>query len=289
MALSSSYANPSPLFVATPPVKKRRDQSGFSLVELSIVLVILGLLTGGILAGQSLIRAAELRSISTDTQRYQTAISSFRDKYFAMPGDMRNAVRFWGAQAGATTDGTDSTCTALTTAATGTATCNGDGNGRVGDGTHEMHRFWQHLANAGLVEGSYTGIAGPGGAITVIPGLNAPRSKLSNGGFGFSYLDFPGGDVATYGLNYGHVLWFGASTNSGSRTQVQILKPEEAWNIDTKMDDGKPASGKIIGRPDPSGFGTAASCVTSANQNDLTGDYRLLNTALACALMIRVD
>lgn len=56
---------------------------GFSLVELSIVLVILGLLTGGILAGQSLIRAAELRAVSTEYSRYATAVQSFRDKYFA--------------------------------------------------------------------------------------------------------------------------------------------------------------------------------------------------------------
>lgn len=64
---------------------------GFSLVELSIVLVILGLLTGGILAGQSLIRAAELRSVTTEYGRWVTAMHSFRDKYMAIPGDMRDA------------------------------------------------------------------------------------------------------------------------------------------------------------------------------------------------------
>lgn len=68
---------------------------GFSLVELSIVLVILGLLTGGILAGQSLIRASELRSVSTELQRYSSAIYSFRDQYMALPGDMLNATSFW--------------------------------------------------------------------------------------------------------------------------------------------------------------------------------------------------
>lgn len=71
---------------------------GFSLVELSIVLVILGLLTGGILAGQSLIRAAELRSVSTEQSRWVTAANSFRDKYFALPGDFRDATKFWNLQ-----------------------------------------------------------------------------------------------------------------------------------------------------------------------------------------------
>src|SRR6478736_3210874 len=70
-------------------------RKGFSLVELSIVLVILGLLTGGILAGQSLIRAAELRAVGTEYGRYATATQTFRDKYLALPGDFKDATRFW--------------------------------------------------------------------------------------------------------------------------------------------------------------------------------------------------
>ncbi len=69
---------------------------GFSLVELSIVLVILGLLTGGILAGKSLMRASELRAVSTEYQRYLTAAQSFRGKYFELPGDFSKAQSFWG-------------------------------------------------------------------------------------------------------------------------------------------------------------------------------------------------
>ncbi|MBY6117485.1 prepilin-type N-terminal cleavage/methylation domain-containing protein [Mameliella alba] len=72
-------------------------RSGFSLVELSIVLVILGLLIGGVLTGQNLIRAAELRSVMTEFKTYQTAVMTFRDKYFALPRDMTNATDFfWG-------------------------------------------------------------------------------------------------------------------------------------------------------------------------------------------------
>jgi prepilin-type N-terminal cleavage/methylation domain-containing protein len=129
-------------------------RNAFSLVELSIVLVILGLLTGGVLAGQSLIRAAELRSVNNEATKYISAVHTFRDKYFALPGDMANATRFWGAA-----HATPATC--RNTVSTSAATCDGNGDGRVlQTGTSmEQMRFWQHLANAGLLEGSYDGVS----------------------------------------------------------------------------------------------------------------------------------
>jgi prepilin-type N-terminal cleavage/methylation domain-containing protein len=128
-------------------------RNGFSLIELSIVLVILGLLTGGVLTGQNLIRAAELRSITTEFQNYQASVMTFRNKYMALPGDMVNATSFW-ASAGGT--GADAICFAVES--TGAETCNGNGDGSIGElgAPSERYRFWQHLANAGLVQGSYT-------------------------------------------------------------------------------------------------------------------------------------
>ena len=93
--------------------------------------VILGLLVGGILAGQSLIRASELRAVTTEFTKYQTALNSFRDKYFAYPGDMTNATSFWPSC------GT----TALTTA----EGCNGNGDGI---GTHAFSRGSEGAAAA---------------------------------------------------------------------------------------------------------------------------------------------
>ncbi len=267
----------------TPSVSSVRA-AGFSLVELSIVLVILGLLVGGVLSGQSLIRAAELRAVSTEYTKYYAAVNSFKDKYFALPGDMPNAVRLWGAQAGATTDGADATCAALTTAATGTATCNGNGDGQVLDCSYEVFRFWQHLANAGLVEGNYSGVRGASVCNHVI-GTNAPRSKMNNGGWSFSYLGTIAGDAGTYALDYGSLFWFGVATPD--RTQGNILKPEEAWNIDTKLDDGKPGTGKVIMRSEASVWGAANQCTTSASNTDYAGNYNLTSSAITCSLLIR--
>ena len=243
---------------------------GFSLVELSIVLVILGLLTGGILTGQNLIRAAELRSVTTEFQSYQTAVMTFRDKYFALPGDMRSATDFWGASAAG--------ATCATTAAAGTATCNGDANGDVdlSANSEERMRFWQHLANAGLIEGSYTGVAGGGGSGHGVLNENIPAAKFSNSGWYIQFRDSLGSSTF-YDLDYGNGLQFGAPTTTGS-TLNPALTPEEAWNIDTKMDDGKPGMGKIMavhfddcgGAPDETTYDT---------------DYVLTTTSAECALI----
>ena len=263
---------------------------GFSLVELSIVLVILGLLTGGILAGQSLIRASELRSTAVDMQKYQAAIYTFRDKYFSVPGDITNATSFWGTDP----DG----CPIHTNwNVKKSATCNGDGNGMTSN--TEMFRAWQQLANAGLIEGSYTGVPGPNnsGTCTNIDheiGVNVPAAKLSQGGFGF--INYSGGAYIASGTvsfqfegNYRNTMLFGASTNS-CESIGPILKPEEAWNIDTKMDDGKPGMGKIVTRTSlpAGGSGVHPNCNDGDNTMAASAQYRLdYSAGVACALMFR--
>lgn len=209
----------------------------FSLVELSIVLVILGLLAGGILTGQSLIRAAEIRSVSADAQRYLIAIHTFRDKYFAFPGDISNATRFWGDENAvcpdaAVTDGTP-------------GTCNGDGDGRIfglAVPYQEEYRSWQHLAFAGLIEGSYTGKPSGANPGTIL-GSNVPRAKATKAGWSLAATT-----TTLYGAwnteTTGNTLFFGGPW--GDVTRGPVLLPEEAWSIDNKMDDGFPATGKVL-------------------------------------------
>ncbi|MAR56631.1 MAG: hypothetical protein CMM93_05555 [Rickettsiales bacterium] len=243
---------------------------GFSLVELSIVLVILGLLTGGILTGQSLIRAAELRSITTDFNRYQTAVRSFRDKYFAMPGDMRNATRFWATDP----DG----CPTHAVQVTKKETCDGDGNGFFTDDA-EAFRFWQHLANAGLVEGSYSGVAGTGSSTHAVIGLNVPTTKLSNVSFTANYFGITSGSATQFATEYGNIFEFGGSRSNG-RTIDPILTPEEAWNIDTKIDDGKPGYGLLIAY-------NWNECTLAVRRIDLDAAYDLQRTDKPCSFYFR--
>lgn len=254
----------------------------FTLIELSIVLVIIGLLVGGVLAGQSLIRAAELRAITREFQAYQTALGAFKDKYDAIPGDMVNAVKYWGAQVGATTNGFDATCAVVAVAPTGTATCNGDGDGYVLNVTttvplpHELFRAWQHLANAGLVEGSFTGVHGAAGVWDAVIGQNIPRSKVANAGW---FLMSTGEGVYTdayyFPASYGNFLLVGGYFPNGGPVTA-VLKPEDAYNIDMKLDDGKPNTGNVLTYK----TSLLPNCAVSTNDA-----YNLASTAIGCSML----
>jgi prepilin-type N-terminal cleavage/methylation domain-containing protein len=235
--------------------QNRTRNHGFSLVELSIVLVILGLLTGGILTGQSLIRASELRAITAEYQRYQTAAQTFRDKYFAIPGDMNNAGAFGWAGTGDADGLIENAATAA---------------------PNEVSLFWVQLGLAGLIEGSYTNTTGT----TLTIGTHNPRSKISSAGWNVAQL----GNMSIAGVptpaagatapaagtfyagNYGNVLLLGSGTDS--LAPGGILKAEEAWNIDTKMDDGRPDAGGVLtlesqGAATPNGCGNIAGATTA--------------------------
>lgn len=260
-------------------------RNGFSLVELSIVLVILGLLVGGVLTGQSLIRAAELRSVSTEFAKYQAAVNTFRDKYFQLPGDMNNATSFWGAA-----HATPATC--LTTVGTGTQTCNGDGDGLLDPAAAasqygEIFTFWQYLANAGLIEGAYTGRSGPSNDGQF--GGNIPRAKMSNSGWAIYYWGtFPVSDLEYFEGAYNNSLMFGTKTPN-ALAGFPALRPEEAWNIDVKMDDGLPANGNLVARERDGSATDGCSNPEASGAVGLasTASYDLNNSAISCSLIFR--
>lgn len=254
---------------------------GFSLVELSIVLVILGLLVGGILTGQCLIRAAELRSVVADYQRFTSAAQTFRDKYMAIPGDMNNATRFWLRQVSATH------CVTNSSAAVGTpGTCDGNGDGVVAWGgaaseSGETFQFWRQLALAGMIEGNHTGFAGSGGARDARPNINVPAGKISNSGYSVEPQGIIGpGDTWRWPADYGNVLYAGGNRNSSHPTELPLFRPEEAWNVDVKLDDGVPTTGRVMSHRKSSLW---INCTTT--NVETTSQYNLIDTSIACVLL----
>lgn len=241
----------------------------FTLVEMAIVIVIIGLLIGGVLAGKSLIRGAEMRDIISEFQRYQRALGGFREKYYALPGDMSNAVQFWGAAAGGATDGVDLTCVALGSGSPSTdmKTCNGDGNGLIGNNVltvSEMLRAWQHLANAKMIEGFYTGVPGASGDQVI--GQNVPASRVTNMGWMIYGVGSYAGDAAFFAADYGNV--FNAGPLSGG-----LNTGAEAYDLDKKIDDGNPQSGVVMTYKNA----VQPDCVTAGNDA-----YQLDNPVKGC-------
>jgi len=150
-----------------------RTQKGFTLVEIAIVLVIIGLLLGGILKGQEMITQAKIKNVVADFSGISAAYYGYQDRYRAIPGDDLTAATRW---------------------TTPTAAIAGNGDGIVG-GTYnnagavctaavEACSWWDHLRRAGFVAGN--GVLQPFNAVTGILGVQTGNGAGSTalGGFG---------------------------------------------------------------------------------------------------------
>lgn len=224
-----------------PPLNSH--SAGFSLVELAIVLVIIGLLVGGVLMGRNLIRNAELQTVVTDFSQFKSAAQQFKDKYMAIPGDFNEATSFWGKD--------NAACPADSGTAAVPGTCNGNGNmdlpgsTAAGGVTREMFQFWKHLQLDGLIKGDFSGIAGPTRADHAVPDYNGPRSSAGGSAVWAAFTWNHATSVYASATDYGTALFIG--NDIGAWPGGAFLTTKEAWNIDTKLDDGHASSGNVWG------------------------------------------
>ena len=222
---------------------------GFTLIEMSIVLVVIGLIVGGILVGQDLIRAAGVRATIAQIEKYNTAANTFRGKYGYLPGDIKDPdASMFGFQARGQYAGEgdgDGLLEGISDNGPNDTDCEGVFSG-------EQAMFWVDLSKAGLIDGTFntaTPIVIPnGGTITgAAIGNYFPQAKTGHGGYvyvwsgGWPFLQSfvcARGD----GLNYFSVD--GIRSNNGEESNsVAALTVSEAYAIDKKIDDGLPQSG----------------------------------------------
>ena len=262
-------------------------KQAFTLVELAIVLVIIGLIVGGVLVGQDLIEQAKLRATVRQVSDTDTAVLAFRNKYNGLPGDLKNASQF-----GLNTH----------TAEPGNGGSNGNGNGSgvldhydcyCFDG--EIANFFVHLSNAQMTKGSYA----------EVDGCKASDSPLCNGRAGQS---FPATAVGTglVAVPSQNRLWYVLGVTStiidpdgdtfdteGAEYSLlgDTLTPIQAYGIDSKIDDGNPSTGSVqaVGRYGWLGYHGLGSDLTlgASDCMQVVGTYNATLNDKVCTLGIR--
>lgn len=224
-----------------------RTISGFTLIEMSIVLMIIGLIVGGILTGQDLINAAFVRAQMSQIEKYQTAVRTFQVKYGYMPGDVPDpyASNFGfqpRGQYGGEGDGNG--------VLEGNCSNAANANSGAQAGCGELAVFWQDLSKANLIDLSVgTGVnypnisapaAWPNTTTTSTPAIMnwIPAAKIGQNTYVYTY---------SFAANN----FFGLSTvtkigwDIDSTVNTPGLTVQQAYNIDKKIDDGLPQSGSV--------------------------------------------
>ncbi len=189
---------------------RTHGSKGFTLVELAVVLVIVGVLVTVVLIGRQLMDGARIRAIITEQEKYQPAIKAFLEKYREFPGDLSDAQSYWGSAV------------------------NGDGDEMVEWSTDESVQAWYQLEQANIL--TQGGMSGTATSHTAVVGTNVPRSALAdNAGW---YMDYTAG--------FGNHFGLGAQDTSGIN-DVAALSGIIAKDIDKKLDDSKANTGRVRG------------------------------------------
>jgi prepilin-type N-terminal cleavage/methylation domain-containing protein len=281
-------------------------KSAFSLIELSIVLIIIGLLIAGITGGASLIKSSELRSIMSEAKSYQVAVNSFYTQYDSYPGDTDISAGSISSHNGNRNNRIEYSVS--------------DGK-KISDGTAaamlEGVDAWQDLRDVGAIDLNLTIVATSTSAFTPI--TNIPGSKRKGAGWAFDYnrsslqnvvvLTKSIGAIATLGApatgttlvnnHFDATLGVAYSSNfpggeapysatPGSNKASAAISAPDAFSIDSKVDDGKANAGTVLAvNPSQTVVGTTN---THCSSNATYDKYVVANgTKEVCALSFSVN
>lgn len=246
-----------------------KKKSAFSLIELSIVLIIIGLLVAGVTGGASLIKSSELRSVITEARSWAIAVNGFYNQFNALPGDFGTAL---GSSSVGDGDGTIEFAT---------------GPGTITNGTYyEGRNAWVQLKAAGILDSNVlsqaTSITASNTTISSF-GANLPASKIRSSGWDFEYNSTTSQNtvVLTGAIGASTACSAGSTTASTTLTSTTscatgAITPTDALSLDSKFDDGSAINGKLRG-------------IRSTCFNSTTGVYSTTLSTKDCAISYQVD
>lgn len=252
--------------------------SGFTLIELAVVLVIISLLIAGIVVGGNMVQQAELRTIISELNAFANSYTTFKTRYKLPPGDLNTAYTLWGSSCGASA-----------------AACNGNGNYAIvanyGSIANETAKAWKHLDRAGLLDFPMSVI--PTTYTGVLNYDNAPKSKARVAGYYMASGTDIGGDFAALTSPFNAIssitngLFIGTPSSTGGFT-VGALTANEAFTIDKKIDDAVVNSGGAA-------IGSNTGYIRTIEDQAATGgcisgaSYNMGGTGFRCVLGYRLD
>lgn len=286
-------------------MKTQINEKGFTLVELAIVMAIIGLLIGGILKGQELMENARVASTVTQVKATEAAMTTFRDTFNGIPGDLARAdtrlpgcpgaandCEAGGAGAGLATTGDGSVGTPnVLISAQSVAPL-------AGDETDETTLFWTHLLLSDLLGGLTDSAIQDGTFIGW--GDTHPAAKIG-GGFTVAFSGglattvaatdaaIPGrpavGGEVTDNIPVGTVLILRSNINGAltANPGVQAVSPLRAAQIDRRIDDGKSTGGTV------QGYGVAGSCFVDATGAAGGSFYNETLKSKDCGMILQIQ
>jgi len=231
-------------------MNKVSKQKGFTLIEIAIVLVIIGLLLGGVLKGQELINTARVRAVNNSVDGITAAWFSFQDRYRSFPGDY--------TQASVNLPDPNSTI------------ANGNGNGLVDTDT-ERSNVWVQLQAAGYITGSFDGTD------VVVDQYSCPVATCPDNGFG------SGMNLSYTTLSKGAPAANAHELITGAGIPVEVLA-----ELDRKVDDGRPLTGAMQLGANGTGWLTADSDACQRTDATIGEVYDVtVNLSSNCAAIFR--
>lgn len=280
-------------------MQRQGSNYGFTLIEMSIVLVVIGLIVGGILVGQDLIRASEVRAQITQIEKFNQAVNTFRGKYGVLPGDMNTAA---AATFGFTPRGSQGG--------------QGDGNGIIegyggdcagnhgtsanscgwGEGAGETLMFWVDLTyangmNLGFIEGTFSA-ASPTSLTGTITSANVyryfPVAKIGTGNYVSVWSGGTSASAANTvllnGINYYNIVAATGIKVGGELLGTATIPVRQAYAIDSKIDDGLPQSGTVTAviMANPSALITGNNWAAGAGTNGALSGHASTGSATTC-------